>query len=238
MKPFFSDEFIDQIDGSPIDNYFSPVLDEVFSLIPTPQTICDIGCGNGVFTIDLKRRLKGCNLTGVDGSAYALQQAQNVGFDELHLVNDFSADILPLKDNSFDLVICKDVLEHLLHPEQLVSEISRVLKEEGKALIHVPNHFTLLGRVRLLMTNNIDPFDYFPNAKRWEFPHIRFYNHASMVELLKMHNLNVAYELCHHFIQIPLGRFLPRSLRKSIAGRWPDAFSEGLTFLVTKIGAQ
>lgn len=45
-------------------------------------------------------------------------------------------------------------------------------------------------------------------------------------------------ELCHHFIQIPLGRFLPRGLRKSIVGRWPDAFSEEPAFLVTKIGAQ
>ena len=162
----FSSKDIDSIRVDPENNYFSQVLQETMEYIPNSKNICDVGCGNGLFSAVLKDWIN-CRLVGVDGSEYALQQAQKMGFDELIHIGDFSVDRLPFEDNSFDLVINKDVLEHLLHPEHLIYEISRITKECGHVLIHVPNHFPLIGRLKLMFNNTVDPFNYFPDARCW-----------------------------------------------------------------------
>lgn len=43
-----------------------------------------------------------CQLTGVDGSRYALDQAKRSGFDKHELIDDFSSSRLPFADDSFD----------------------------------------------------------------------------------------------------------------------------------------
>ena len=46
---------------------------------------------------------------------------------------------IPYKDNTFDVLICIDVLEHIKDHEKAISELYRVLREGGLLLIHVPN---------------------------------------------------------------------------------------------------
>lgn len=45
---------------------------------------------------------------------------------------------LPLPSNSFDLVVCRDVIEHIAEENEVVSEIFRVLKHQGRFIIWVP----------------------------------------------------------------------------------------------------
>ena len=231
---FFSDFDIDAINVDPTDNFFTPVLKEVFKNVGQPQTVCDVGCGNGVFTVNLKNEA-GCHLTGVDGSPYALQKASALGFDFLHLVKDFSTDRLPLEDNSFDLVINKDVLEHLLSPENLVQEMARITKPNGYLVVMVPNHFPISGRFRLLVDNTIDPFNYFPNACRWDFPHIRFFNQKDFLLLMRRAGLTPVRCLSNHFPALPkIGRILTKKMRERIARNRPDAFAEAYVWLMQK----
>lgn len=58
---------------------------------------------------------------------------------------------LPFPDNSIDVVICTEVLEHLYSGSYIVKEISRVLKSSGVAIISVPNIVSLKSRVRVLL---------------------------------------------------------------------------------------
>ena len=46
---------------------------------------------------------------------------------------------LPLKDNSFDIVIMRDVIEHLLRPYDTLLEVKRVLKPNGILKLTTPN---------------------------------------------------------------------------------------------------
>ena len=48
---------------------------------------------------------------------------------------------LPFKDNTFDFIICSEVLEHIIDYQSALSEINRILKPEGKLVVSVPKFF-------------------------------------------------------------------------------------------------
>lgn len=234
MKEHFNNRFIDDIDEIIGDNYFSPVLDSVFGQIQA-NSVCDVGCGNGIFTGDLKQRFGCSNLIGIDSNKYALGRASNLEFDQLFQVNDFTKDMLPISDNSIDLVVCKDVLEHLIDPLFLTNEMFRVLKPNGHLLILVPNHFTIFGRLKFLLTNNIDTFSYFPGASRYDFPHIRFFTLSSVKSLLNLSGFKILDNLSFFFIQMPLlHRLMPIWFKRLLVKVSTDNFSEGITILARK----
>jgi len=58
---------------------------------------------------------------------------------------------LPFSSQSFDFIICTQVLEHLLWPQQLLKECHRVLTANGKILVSVPNTVSLTYRLAWLM---------------------------------------------------------------------------------------
>jgi SAM-dependent methyltransferase len=61
-----------------------------------------------------------------------------------------STDTIPWPDNEFDLVISKDVVEHLDDPITIFEEIYRVLKPDGRLIIKTPNtlhYVTILSRL-------------------------------------------------------------------------------------------
>lgn len=70
-----------------------------------------------------------------------LDKVPLVGVD---VVVDIETEPLPFDDNSFDLVLAKDVLEHCSHPLQVIDEIQRVLAPGGSLRLQVP-HFTSRG---------------------------------------------------------------------------------------------
>ena len=233
----FSEKYIDEIAKVDlVSNYFSPVWLDVVSVTGNFECMLDIGCGTGQFAAEAKART-GCIIYGVDGSDYALRQAKKIGFESLKLISDFNVDCLPFETEKFDFCLCKDLLEHLLRPEFVLRESHRVLKTNGFLLVHVPNHFTLSGRIRFVFTNEIDTNRYFPGACRWDFPHIRFFTHESLLELLALEGFQVVMDLSHHFPAVPGGRNLVpfSNLRKKMARLYPSQFAEGFTFLARKV---
>jgi len=234
-KEHFSSKHIDDINCNLTNNYFYPVLHDVKRQINKINSALDVGCGNGVFSKGIKYCFS-CDVTGVDGSDYALSKAKANKIDDLFIVEDFSVDNLPFNDNQFDFVMCKDVLEHLISPDKLAEEICRVVKHNGYVLVHVPNHFPLVGRIRMLFSNKLDTFDYFPDSKRWNFPHIRFYTRDSVLDLFS--KVGVVDEYHEHFFNSPVGsKFVPKFLKKKLVKHFPDLFSEGITILFQKKGS-
>lgn len=99
------------------------------------KTILDVGSGEG-FTLDrLQKEGIGERLEGVDSVKKALiagkQLHPTLNLKEGNIYN------LRYKDNSFDLVICTEVLEHLATPRKGLKELIRVSKRY--ILLTVPN---------------------------------------------------------------------------------------------------
>lgn len=102
-------------------------------------SILDVGCGAGALMKELE--VYGA-VTGVDFSPDAIAFCKQRG------VNDVTkGDItnLPLRDNTFDVVLALDILEHVDDDVKGVKEIVRVLKPDGIAIVFVPAFMFLWG---------------------------------------------------------------------------------------------
>lgn len=100
-----------------------------------PKSVLDVGCGEGFVLMRLRKSDIGKDLVGVDYSKTAIDIGK-----KLHpSLNLKQGDIykLPFKDNTFDLVICCEVLEHLEDPEKALKELTRVSKKH--VILSVPN---------------------------------------------------------------------------------------------------
>ena len=58
------------------------------------------------------------------------------GYGKIDYVSDIEK--IPVKDNSFDIIICTEVLEHVPNPIGALKEMARILKKGGKLLITTP----------------------------------------------------------------------------------------------------
>lgn len=233
----FPQRFLDDLDTvDPESNYFMPIWDDLFANGYMPQSLLDVGCGNGVFSVYASRKT-GCSLTGIDSSLSSMQEALKRGFIQVCAVNDLNHDRLPFEDGAFDFCLSKDVLEHLVHPMHLIGEINRVLGKSGLLLLHVPNHFPLYGRFKFLFDNSIDTFRYFPGATRWDFPHVRFFIHNELVRIVEDQGFQLVMDMSCQFPVVPFSHRFSclRHGARYLARRWPSQFAGGFTLLFKKV---
>lgn len=116
-----------------IDRFLDALVAETEAL--HPGKILDAGCGEGFTLEKLRQRAVGQVLVGVD----IQQRAIGLGH-EIHSHLDMqqgSVYELPFKDDTFDAVICSEVLEHLEDPKKALGELARVTKRY--VIITVPN---------------------------------------------------------------------------------------------------
>src|SRR5207302_6326792 len=100
-------------------------------------TILDIGCGTGAMS--QKLRPLG-SVVSADFSPLALQFSRKRGLDRL-CASD--AVRLPFRDQSFDLVVALDTLEHISDDQAALCEFQRVLKSGGRVIATVPAYQSL-----------------------------------------------------------------------------------------------
>jgi SAM-dependent methyltransferase len=95
---------------------------------------------------------------------------------------------LPFPDRSFDLIVCKDILEHLMEPIQVLSEAKRVLRDDGCIVISIPNHFYWPFRARMLFGKGIMWQGLFSKHgdlyQEWNYMHIRFFTYLGFRQFL------------------------------------------------------
>ena len=109
-----------------------------FSLLnpQSGQKILDLGCGTGIFS--LKLAALGCTVTGVDISANMLSIArEKTGRNDTGDIDFFEMDgnHLLFADNTFDAVLSMAAFEFINTPQQVFSEMLRVVKPGGVIVI-------------------------------------------------------------------------------------------------------
>jgi SAM-dependent methyltransferase len=108
--------------------------------------LLDLGCGTGETT----RRLatKGCNPVGLDISTLLLSPREQRPSDQgpKFLVGDVVH--LPFKNHSVSCVCMHDVIEHVPETNQLLCEIIRVMRPDGRIIIVSPNLLSPIRPIR------------------------------------------------------------------------------------------
>ena len=119
-----------------------------FSHFREDSYFCDLGFGPGVLTAFILQQEASWRAAGVDISKDCLHHAQRLlkkkevlGRSELSV-----ADVrrLPYPDDTFDVVVAVEVLEHIPDPEAGLAEAMRVLKPGGYAMTALPVQLPLL----------------------------------------------------------------------------------------------
>jgi SAM-dependent methyltransferase len=99
-------------------------------------TLLDLGCDDGRFTKIFGEKIKTDNLYGIEVNKSAAKEAKakkiKVRYSDLNFR-------FPYKDNTFDVITADQVIEHLWDLDNFVSEIYRVLKPKGYAIISTEN---------------------------------------------------------------------------------------------------
>lgn len=109
--------------------------------------VLEIGCGRGGFSKYLLE--SGAELVAADFSDSAVAIAKRLLQNAPHC-EAIVADIqdIPFPDNTFDVVVSLETLEHVPDPDKGLAELVRVTKGGGKLIIATPNYFGLLGLYR------------------------------------------------------------------------------------------
>ena len=102
-------------------------------------TILDVGCGRGFYSEAVARVYPQATTVGVDYNEKPLTLAREQAHAALVSLARSDARALPFPATSFDAVICPDVLEHIVEHDVVLSEVNRVLKDDGLLLITVPH---------------------------------------------------------------------------------------------------
>ena len=114
---------------------FHDSLDELWELA-RPESVLDVGCGEGVLTCEWADRLDGGRIVGIDlddpklRTEWAARSRPNLEFQAA------DATSLSFDDDEFDTATAIEVLEHVPDPEATLSEMARVARRH--LLVSVP----------------------------------------------------------------------------------------------------
>jgi 2-polyprenyl-3-methyl-5-hydroxy-6-metoxy-1,4-benzoquinol methylase len=123
------------------------------------KTVLDLGCGVGN---DLSRFAKaGAAVTGIDLAQHSVDLATD-NFRFRGLEGEFlkmNGEELQFPDNEFDAVFCHTVLHFTPNPHAMISEIRRVLKPGGEAIMMTVNRRSWMNMLHRIMKIEIDHLD-------------------------------------------------------------------------------
>ncbi len=125
------------------DPYYANTRDDIVDALPRPiGTVLDVGCGSGGVAAGL-RRAGATRLTGIE---VVPEQAELARAHYDHVVAAPVQQALDQVDGPFDTILCLDVLEHLVDPEQVMLDLHRVAAPGARLQVSLPNarHVSLI----------------------------------------------------------------------------------------------
>lgn len=173
------------------DWYFSLVRTDIAPLLPQrAHKVLELGCGGGATLAWLRQTGRAEHTTGIELMPAAAAAAR--GRVDRLMEGDLEGLLPGLEDASFDLVLCLDVLEHLVDPWSALRRAHRLLRPGGRVIVSLPNvrHYSVV--LPLLL------------AGRWRYrdagimdrTHLRFFARGGARELVRDAGFEIAQERC------------------------------------------
>jgi len=180
----------------------SPLFPRTFRgypvLVKSPQSLLDIGCGDGSFLMQLVDTA--CNGRGIDISPVAVENARLAGVDVR--LGNMEDDLIYAEGTQYDVVRMVDFLEHTAHPGAVIKKAFEYLAPGGELIICVPNFSALSRKVY---------------GAHWPALHVPFHRHffdrSSLLPALRARGLSVDLVFTKNTLQWLYGLDYVLSLR-------------------------
>ena len=171
------------------NNYFKNIRKELLNLIPQQNrngSILEIGAGSGATMIYAKqngyaKKIYGIELCKVDDSFQ-----ENSEFESF-LIGNIENMNLGYDEKSFDVILCGDVLEHLINPYEIVKKIKFFLKDDGVLIASLPNIRQIQMMIQIYLKGDFR----YEEAGILDKTHLRFFCKKNMIELFENKGLQV-----------------------------------------------
>ena len=167
--------------------YFRFRRDDIIELIPPGERtrVLEVGAAEGSTLVDLKRAGKAAEVVGVELLAMP-GSGQNHPEIDRFVIADVEQKNLDFPPESFDIVICGDLLEHLRDPWSAFDYVVGFLRPGGRIIVSLPNilYWRAIGRILL------GDFRYAPSGVL-DRTHLRFFCRKNMIDLIKSAKLGV-----------------------------------------------
>lgn len=158
---------------------------EVSEFLPdTYRNVLEVGCSAGGFFVNLN---KAENIWGIEPDA---GMAESIPAEKYHariLVGRYEDVETELPDNYFDLIVCNDVIEHMLDPGRFLESVKAKMTSDGSLVGSIPNVRYYRNLYNLLF------------KKDWKYEekgildrtHLRFFTEKSVKRLLWEHRYEI-----------------------------------------------
>jgi len=159
------------------DAYFRHVRRDIEPLLPkSALRILDVGAGVGATSAWLKSRYPGCTTIALEGNS-AIEQELAKNVDEAFIL-DLNGRLPDI--NAPDLVLCLDVLEHLLHPLDVLRRVTSNMPDNGTVIVSLPNVAHASVSLPLLLQARFR----YQDSGILDRTHLRFFDRTSALELM------------------------------------------------------
>ena len=154
-------------------------VDKALDILPTGDSLLDIGCGTGLLCAQAKDRFQ--SVYGIDIAVSPVETARSLGVKPV--VADFGNFDLPFSDDAFDVVTSLSSIQYAMEPLAFLRECRRVMKPGGKLVISVPNMRTVGKIYRLVVRGE------FPTVSKDAVGHdggtLRYFCYRDLANLLE-----------------------------------------------------
>lgn len=169
------------------EDYFAHARKEILPLLPTKRSsVLEVGCGSGATLGWLKEIHRATRTVGIEISEMASNAARFYA-DEVYCA-DFENDEIAIEGQKFDVILCLDVLEHMVDPWKVVNHlVTKYLEIGGTLIVSLPNvrHYSVV--LPLFFAGRWD----YSDAGLLDKTHLRFFTRDTAKLLLVHSHLGV-----------------------------------------------
>lgn len=171
--------------GYNIDLNSNSTAAKVLKMVGKNKRVLEVGCSHGYMSKILKEELN-CYVVGIEIDKEGYEISKNI-CDKTLLgdIEDINL-IEMLKEETFDVIIFADVLEHLNNPAEVLRNVKKLLKDCGEIIISIPN----ISYISVILDLINDRFQY-RKLGILDNTHLRFFTKNSIISLLE----NVGFQV-------------------------------------------
>jgi len=147
------------------------------------QRLIDVGCARGHLSSALARQ--GWRVTGVEYDASDAAIAKETG---IQVIVGSAEEALSNIEGKFDVIVFADVLEHFVHPLDVLTMATSLLAPNGRIIISIPNVAHLSVRLQLLLGS----FTY-TDRGILDRTHLHFYTKKTLKEMISQAGLHITH---------------------------------------------